>query len=125
MNPRFSMNVVTTWNWDLGTCVETYARLGIPAIGLTRASVAQFGPDKAPKRIRDAGLKVASYSGITSRGVGSDNSKAALDDACKQMDIGAALEATCLYTISGPRDGLSWEEAGKRFQQGVAALVPQ
>ncbi len=123
MNPRLSVNVMTTKDWDLGQCVDAYARLGIPGIGITRMGLDAYGAKRGIKKIKDAGLHVVSIGGIgplLPRLAGAPSPQAHLAG----MDLAAELRADCLYVMSGPRGELSWEEAAKRFGEALHAIAP-
>ncbi len=125
MNPRLSMNVMTTKDWDLGQCVDAYARLGFPAIGLTRAGLEAFGVKKGIQRVKDAGLKVASCSGLGPYSTPDPKEfKRQVESAPAFMDIAAELRADCVYVMSGARGQQTWESAAARFAEGLHAILP-
>ena len=125
MNPRLSINVTTTWQWDLGQCIEAYARLGIPAIGFTLQSLEAYGVDKGLAHLSDAGLRVASFTGVGPFvGVDAAQRKANLERAGVATDLGARLKADCVYVMTGPRRELSWEAAAVQFKEALAEVLP-
>ncbi len=125
MNPRFSVNVTTTWQWDLGQCVDAYARLGIPAIGLTRLGLDQYGRDKGIQRVKDSGLKVSSYAGIGPYTVTEAQAfRQNVEAGIASMDVAVELGAACVYVMAGPRGELSWEDAAARFAEALGLLLP-
>lgn len=105
--------------------MDAYSRLGIPALGLTKASVEDFGREKAVRIIKDAGLKVASYSGLGPlTGVDASAVKANVEAAERLLDTAAELGAACQYVVTGPKGDLDWEEAAARFKDCLAQVLP-
>ena len=125
MHPRLSMNVTTTWQWDVGRCIEAYAKRGIPGIGLVARGVQEFGSEKAIRLVKDAGLHVASYTGagpfIDGNGA---PVRGVVERASRALDEAAELGADCVYAVTGPRGGLTWEEAAKRVKDGLHEVLP-
>lgn len=125
MNARFSVNVTTTWQWDLGQCVDAYARLGIPAIGVTRLGLDEYGRGKGIKKIKDSGLKVSSIAGIGPYTVTEPQAfQQNVESGIAFMDVAAELGADCVYVMAGPRGSLTWEDAAERLTEGLTRLTP-
>jgi sugar phosphate isomerase/epimerase len=125
MHPRLSANVTMAWNWDLGRCIETWARLGIPAIGITLTGLESYGRRKGIRQLKDAGLKIANYQQFQPYRLADPSEfPARRDAALEYLDIAAEIEADCIYTLTGPRGALSWDEAGKRVVDQTLQLLP-
>src|SRR4051794_41683641 len=56
----FSLNQATTKRWPLDELVAGCVAAGVPAVGLWREEVAEYGLDKTATLVRDAGLEVSS-----------------------------------------------------------------
>src|SRR5260370_22040638 len=57
---RLSLNQMTTRQWNIREAVEGCTRAGIPAIGLWREKVAEFGLKESTQLVREAGISVSS-----------------------------------------------------------------
>jgi len=126
MNPRFSCSVTTAWNWDLGQCLETWKRLGIPAIGITRLGMERYGREKAIKAIRESGLAVSSFQGIRVAGMFDRATyQRSKDEEVRALDDAAQIGADCVYLITGPRGALTWDEAAKRTEATARELLAE
>jgi sugar phosphate isomerase/epimerase len=124
---RLSLNTATTHRWTLAEAVNGAARAGLSAVGLWRDRVAEIGPDRAAKLVRDAGLRVSSLC----RGgflTASDPAgvAAALDDNRAAIDEAAALGTTELIMVVGglPAGDTDLRGARERVAQRLADLVP-
>ena len=123
-DPRFSICMITTPNWDLGQCIEGWARHGVKAIGLTRASLDEYGTKKGLRHLKDSGLKVTNYQGIGRYTHDGPPISAVVDELVEHMDVAAELQVDCIFVMSGPRDHLSWEDAASRFREELHLLLP-
>ena len=57
---RLSINEVTTYRWSFEDDVVHYRAAGIPAIGVWRQKVTDFGDEKAIELLAESGLKISS-----------------------------------------------------------------
>ena len=57
---HFSINQMTVKQLSLPSLVEACVNLAVPAVGLWREPVAEYGLEAAAKLVRDAGLTVTS-----------------------------------------------------------------
>ncbi|GIF26052.1 sugar phosphate isomerase/epimerase [Actinoplanes tereljensis] len=118
---RFSLNQATTKRWPLDELVAGCVAAGVPAVGLWREEVAEYGLDKAATLVRDAGLTVSSLcrSGFFHEPDWYDNNRRAIDEA-------AALGTDTLVLVSGGLPGKSRDIDGARrhVSDAIGALVP-
>jgi sugar phosphate isomerase/epimerase len=118
---RFSLNQATTKRWPLDELVAGCVEAGVPAVGLWREEVADYGLDKAAALIRDAGLVVSSLcrGGFFHEEDWYDNNRRAIDEA-------ATLGTDTLVLVSGGLPGRSRDIDGARRHVGeaIGALVP-
>ncbi|MET7753859.1 sugar phosphate isomerase/epimerase family protein [Streptomyces sp. NPDC005389] len=80
---RFSVNQMTVKQLSLPELVAHCVRLGVPAVGLWREPVQEYGVEAAADLVRDAGLKVTTLCRggfFTSDGWEAEN-RAAIDEA--------------------------------------------
>ncbi|GIM98030.1 sugar phosphate isomerase/epimerase family protein [Paractinoplanes toevensis] len=118
---RFSLNQATTKRWPIDELVAGCVAAGVPAVGLWREEVAEYGLDKTAALVRDAGLTVSSLcrSGFFHEADWYDNNRRAIDEA-------AALGTDTLVLVSGGLPGKSRDIDGARRHVGdaIGALVP-
>jgi len=118
---RFSLNQATTKRWPLADLVAGCVAAGVPAVGLWREEVAEFGLDKAAALVRDAGLTVSSLC----RG-GFFHSEDWYDDNRRAIEEAATLGTDTLVLVSGGLPGKSRDLDGARrhVADAIGALVP-
>lgn len=117
----FSLNQATTKRWPLDELVAGCVAAGVPAVGLWREEVADYGLDKAAALIRDAGLAVSSLC----RG-GFFHDAHWYDDNRRAIEEAATLGTDTLVLVSGGLPGSSRDVDGARRHVGdaIGALVP-
>ena len=123
-----AINTATTRRqWSLSQAIEGYARAGITAIGPWRDEVCEMGPERAARRISDAGMKVTGLcrAGILSA-LDEAQFRAALDDNRRAIDEAAALGADVVVLVAGglPSGVVELTAVRKRVAEGIAALIP-
>jgi sugar phosphate isomerase/epimerase len=124
---RLSLNTATTNRWTLREAVDGAARAGLPAVGLWRDRVAEAGPHRAARLVRDAGLRVSSLCrGGFLTAPGPDGRRAALDDNRAAIDEAVVLGTTELIMVVGGLPAGSRDVAGarRRVAERLAELVP-
>ena len=126
IDKNLSMAVTTTPGWDLGQCVEGWARAGLTQIGVTREKLEAYGPARGIKKIKDAGLKVSSFHGIGGlyTKLQPQRFEQNLDIARRGLEWSAEMKAGCGLIVGGPREGRTWEEAAKEYMDGVRQILP-
>lgn len=101
---RLSMNQITTYRWTLPEDVIGYQDAGIPAIGLWRQKLVDFGEERAVDLVLEAGMSVSSLSyagGFTgSFGLSYDE---AVEETREAIDLGSSVGAECVVVVSGAR----------------------
>jgi sugar phosphate isomerase/epimerase len=125
MLTRLSANVTMTPNWDLGQAIDAWCRLGIPAIGVTKAGLEEYGVTRGIGKLRASGLRVANYQQVAPYELHEPGRFAQrLEATRRQFDIASELQADCIYVLTGPRSGLTWDQAGDRLVEQTQALLP-
>ncbi|MCO6455766.1 MAG: sugar phosphate isomerase/epimerase [Pirellulaceae bacterium] len=122
---RISVNEVTTFRWSFEEDVQNYAALGIPAIGVWRQKLSDYGEEKGVELLQEVGLEVSSLlwaGGFT----GSDGRSHAesLADAREAIRLAAALRAGCLIVYSGARGGHTHNHARRLLTGALTQLSP-
>jgi sugar phosphate isomerase/epimerase len=107
--------------------VDGCARAGLPAVGLWREPVAEYGLRETTKLVADAGLRVSSlcrggFLTATDRG---ERAKA-IDDNRRAIDEAAALGAPCLVFVVGglPAGSRDLPAARQRVVDALEVLAP-
>lgn len=122
---RLSINEVTTYRWSFEEDVAHYAQAGIPAIGVWRQKLSDFGEEKGIDLLEESGLAVSNLvwaGGFT----GSDGRSFSdsMDDAREAIRLAGAMKAGCLVLYSGGRGGHTHGHARRLFRDALAQMVP-
>jgi sugar phosphate isomerase/epimerase len=122
---QLSINEVTTYRWSFEEDVERYVAAGIPAIGVWRPKLSDFGEEKGVELLVDSGLKVSNLlwaGGFT----GSDGRsyRDSVEDASEAIRLAGALQADCLVVYSGSRAGHTHQHARRLLCDALEALLP-
>jgi sugar phosphate isomerase/epimerase len=124
---RFSINQMTVKQLPLPELTEACVRLGVPAVGLWREPVAEYGLDATAKLVRDAGLTVTSLcrGGFLTARDATDRARA-LDDNRAAIDEAATLGTDTLVMVSGglPPGSRDLVAARERIADALASLAP-
>ncbi|MHB1033897.1 MAG: sugar phosphate isomerase/epimerase family protein [Pirellulales bacterium] len=120
---RLSMNEVTTYRWSFHEDVTNFAAAGIPAIGVWRRKLSDFGEEKGIELLADSGLEVSNLlwaGGFT----GSDGRsfRESIDDATEAVRLAAAMHAGCLIVYSGARAGHTHNHARRLAREALREL---
>jgi sugar phosphate isomerase/epimerase len=123
--PRLSMNEMTTFRWSFEEDVQHYREAGIPAIGVWRQKLADFGKERGIDLVQESGLAVSNLmwaGGFT----GSDGHthREAIDDALEAIRLAAALKSPCLVVYSGSRGGHTTNHARRLLTTALKELAP-
>lgn len=122
---QLSLSETTTYRWSFEEDVMNYSAAGIPAIGVWRHKLSDFGETKAAELLAERGLKVSHLfwaGGFT----GSDGRpyRTSIDDAAEALRTAASLRAESLVVYSGARAGHTQNHARRLFKDALAELAP-
>lgn len=125
---RLSVNHATLRQWSVEELVAGCVDSGVPAVGLWRERVAEYGLDRTAKLVREAGLAVSSLC----RGgflTASDplRYRRALDDNRRAIQEAAVLGAPALVVVCGglPDGSRDLDGARRRIVEALAELAPE
>ncbi|HEU5428050.1 MAG TPA: sugar phosphate isomerase/epimerase family protein [Actinocrinis sp.] len=124
---RLSLNQKTTNAWTLPEAVAGCLRAGIPAIGVWREPLREFGVAKARALLDDAGLRVSSLCrGGFLTAIDPADQRKALDDNRAAIDEAAALGTDSLVMVVGglPEGSRDLAGARARVAEAIAQLAP-
>ena len=120
---QLSMNEITTYRWSFEEDVAGYAAAEIPAIGVWRRKLADFGEEKGVELLAESGLRVSHLQwagGFT----GSDGRsfRESVDDGLEAVRVAADLNAGCLVVFTGGRGGHTHGHARRLFRDALKEL---
>lgn len=124
---RLALNQKTTNRWSLPEAVDGCVRASIPAIGVWREPLHEFGVTKARALIDDAGLRVSSLCrGGFLTAIDPAARRVALDDNRAAIDEAAALGTDTLVMVVGglPEGSRDLPGARARVADAIAQLAP-
>ncbi|MGW0074251.1 sugar phosphate isomerase/epimerase family protein [Streptomyces cellulosae] len=124
---RFSINQMTVKQLTLPDLVTACRDLGVPAVGLWRQPVQEYGVEAAAKLVRDAGLAVTTLCrGGFLTAVDPDERAAALADNRRAVDEAATLGTDTLVLVSGglPPGTKDLRAARERIADALTELAP-
>ncbi len=121
---QLSVNETTTFRW-FEEDVLRYAAAGIPAIGVWRQKLSDYGELKGAELLAESHLKVSHLlwaGGFT----GSDGRtfRASLDDAAEAVRTAHQLGTNCLVVYSGARAGHTHNHARRLLRDAIKELAP-
>ena len=116
---RLSINELTTFRWSFEEDVSHYLAADLPAIGVWRQKLADFGEEKGIELLDDSGLKTSSlmWAGGFTGSEGRSHSES-IEDAEDAIRLAAAVRTECLVIYSGARGGHTQNHA-KRLTVGA------
>lgn len=116
---------MTTERWSVPEAVAGCVRAGIPAIGLWRHKVAEFGLKESARLIREAGLSVSSLcrGGMFPAATAAER-QARLDDNRRAIDEAAALGTDVLVLVCGPAPDRDIARAREMVVEAIESLLP-
>jgi sugar phosphate isomerase/epimerase len=120
-----AISELTTFRWSFEEDVEHMRAAGIPAIGVWRQKLTDFGEGRGAELLARAELAVSSLQwagGFT----GSDGRSHAesLHDARQAIRLAELLRAGCLIIHSGARGAHTHNHARRLFRQALDKLLP-
>ncbi|MFZ4128698.1 sugar phosphate isomerase/epimerase family protein [Streptomyces cellulosae] len=124
---RFSINQMTVKQLTLPDLVTACRELGVPAVGLWREPVQEYGVEAAAGLVRDAGLAVTTLCrGGFLTAVDADERAAALADNRRAVDEAATLGTDTLVLVSGglPPGTKDLRAARERIADALTELAP-
>jgi sugar phosphate isomerase/epimerase len=122
---RLSMNEMTTYRWSFDNDVAEYRAAGIPAIGVWRQKLSDYGEEKGIELLAETGLPVSNLlwaGGFT--GSCGHSFRESVDDAIEAIRLASALKAGCLVVYSGGRAGHTHNHARRLLIEAIRELVP-
>ncbi len=122
---ELSMNETTTFRWSFEEDVQRYAAAGIPAIGIWRQKLSDYGIRRALELLGRTELKVSHLSwagGFT----GSDGRsyRESVEDALEALRTTRRLGAPTLIVYTGARGGHTYNHARRLVRSALEELLP-
>jgi sugar phosphate isomerase/epimerase len=122
---KLSVNEMTTYRWSFEEDVAHYRAANIPAIGVWRQKLSDFGDEKGIDLLAESGLAVSNLlwaGGFT----GSDGRtyRESVQDAVEAIRLAAVMNAGCLVVYSGGRAGHTANHAKRLLGSALTELGP-
>jgi len=120
-----SVNEVTTYRWTFDEDVWHYQAAGIPAIGVWRQKLSDFGEEKGIELLAESELAVSNLlwaGGFT--GSEGRTFRESLEDGREAIRLASDLQASCLVIYSGARGGHTCNHAYRLVRDGLRQLAP-
>ncbi|NUQ65051.1 MAG: sugar phosphate isomerase/epimerase [Pirellulales bacterium] len=122
---QLSMNETTTFRWSFEQDVSHYAAASIPAIGVWREKLSDYGEARGADLLRSHNLAVSHLfwaGGFT----GSDGRtfRQSVEDAADALRTAAAIGTKCLVVYSGARANHTYNHARRLFRDALKELAP-
>jgi sugar phosphate isomerase/epimerase len=122
---RLAVSEITTFRWSFEEDVLHYQAAGVPAIGVWRQKLTDYGAERGVELLAHRGLKVSSLQwagGFTGSDGGSHDES--IDDACEAIRLASALGAPCLLLHSGSRGIHTHKHARRLLRSALEQLLP-
>ena len=122
--PRLSISEVTTYSWSFQRDVRTYARHGVPAMGIWRQKLADYGEEKGAELLAEHGMDVSNVyfaGGFT--GHDGRSFQEAVDDAERAIETASLLQADCLTVYTGSSSRTHQESCKASNPNGTRAVT--
>lgn len=125
--PRLAINQISTPCWSMAEAIDGYARAGAGGIGIRRDALDAFGTARTRRRLRDAGLWVASL--CTSAWLNERSQadfKAATAKNVHLLEQAAEIGAPCLVMVVGglPAGTKDISRQRQRVREALRELLP-
>lgn len=122
---RLSLHTITTRPLNLEQAMELYAAEEIPYVTVWREHLEPYGPKKAAKIIKDAGLKVSGLcrGGFFVATSGTAREQARTDN-WKIIDEAADLGAPVVVLVCGAMPGVPLGDARQQILDSIHAIEP-
>ncbi len=122
---KLSVSETTTFRWSFEEDMRNYAAAGIPAIGVWRQKISDYGEVRAIGLLQEYGLEVSHLfwaGGFT----GSDGRsfRESVEDAKEALRLAKRLGAGCLVVYSGTRAGHTYNHARRLVRDALQELAP-
>lgn len=122
---QLSVNETTTFRWSFEEDVANYAKAAVPAIGVWRQKLSDFGESKGIELLAESGLK-ASHLLWAGGFTGSDGRsfRTSIEDAVEALRVAGELKAQTLVVYSGARAGHTFNHARRLIKDALKELCP-
>lgn len=120
MHPNISINTLCFAPDTFDCHVEMVARLGARGISPDLMQIEEYGAANAARKIRDAGLEVATLTHRAFAFACADEARLAQDRLQRTIATAEKIGAQSIITTTGARGDLNWADAAARFAETVA-----
>lgn len=122
---ELSVSETTTYRWSFDQDALAYSEAGIPAMGVWREKLGDFGVLKAAELLTDQNVK-ASHLFWAGGFTGSDGRRfsESLQDAKEAIQEAADIDCRCLAICTGSEGGHTRNHARRLVAEAIRELVP-
>lgn len=122
---RLSLNQITTNRWNVREAIDGCVRAGIPAIGLWREKVQEYGLSNSKRLAAETGIQVSSLCrGGWFPAASKAERQARLDENRRALAEAAELGAGVLVLVCGPAPDRAIAAARLMVEEALASLIP-
>ncbi len=122
---RLSINEMTTFRWPFEVDLARIAAAGIPAVGVWRQKLSDYGEERGLALLAQSGLAVSNllWAGVFT---GSDGGtyRDSLEDTTHAIRLAAAMKAGCLVVYTGARAGHTHSHARRITRDALRKVAP-
>ncbi|HEY2881167.1 MAG TPA: sugar phosphate isomerase/epimerase family protein, partial [Pirellulales bacterium] len=122
---RLSMNEMTTYRWSFEEDLQHYRAAGIPALGVWRRKLSDYGERRGIELLKASGLAVSNLmwaGGFT--GSEGHTYRESIDDATDAIRLAGEMGAPALVVYSGARAGHTHNHGRRLLTGALAELAP-
>jgi sugar phosphate isomerase/epimerase len=124
MHPRVSVSGLCFPRLSAVDAIEAIADLGVGSASLTGAKVRDSGPWEVRAAARRRGVNVVTTTGTLALDLSSGEASAASPSRARQdIDLAAAVGATVMYGLVGPRTADRWDACADAYANAVGELA--
>ena len=126
MHDRISVNNLCFPGAPLATDLENWRSLGARRIGIQTAKMSAEGWDPYLETLRTAGFAVETIVHLNARRFDDDAEVESFEkDLSRTLAAAEVLGARTVYTTTGARGAMTWEETAQRFCAAIAPCAEQ
>ena len=124
MHPRVSVSGLCFPELSATDAIEAIAGLGVASASLTGAKVRESGAGAVVAASRRHGVKIVTTTGALGLDLSSgEASSASLSRARQDIDLAAAVGATVMYGLVGPRTADRWDACADAYVNAAGGLA--
>src|SRR5262249_55591032 len=126
MHDRICVNNLCFPGSPLATDIERWRSLGARRIGIQTVKMQAEGWDEYVERLRDSGFEAETIVHLNAQRVDVDSQIESFEtELARTLAAGKVLCSRTVYTTTGSRGTLTWEETAERFCSAIAPCADE